>query len=351
MKFGVIGGGFGVDAYLPVLLEMPGVEVVAVADSGSGRVLARLPAPSLYKSDWRDLLDASIDAVCVVTPPGSHLETVLALISDGKHVLCEKPFGMNPHQSYDMTVAATRAAVVGAVTYQYRFEPGIQALKMLFEAGRIGELRSMDCTWLTSGRRDPRSPWTWRNDVAHGGGVIGAFLSHVVDLIHWLSHAQVREVRASTGILVPRRPLAGGSLAHVTAEDEVRVHMVLNTGVTASCHVSNCHEQALGMRMELIGSKGRMIYSHTPPFSAATQGVELHVGDATPQRVFGAEQVLGVSAEDTRRPALRALLERFMKRAKGLDVPDLPSFDDGCAVQRVLHAVRQSAAIRGGVPC
>jgi predicted dehydrogenase len=351
MRFGVIGGGFGVDAYLPVLLEMNGVEVAAVADSGSGRLLTRLTDRSLYRSSWHDLLDASIDAVCVVTPPSSHLETVLALISGGKHVLCEKPFGMTPQQSRDMACASARASVVGAVTYQYRFEPGLQALKTLLEDGCIGELRSLDCTWLTSGRSDPRSPWTWRNDVAQGGGVIGAFLSHVVDLIHWVSSAQVQEINASARILVPRRPLAGGSLADVSAEDEVRAKMTLSTGVTATCHVGNCHSQSLGMRIEMIGSKGRIIYSHTPPFSAATQCVELYVGDAAPQRLFAAEQVLGVSAEDTRRPALRQLLERFIRRAKGIDAPDLPSFEDGCAVQRVLHAARQSAATHGSVTC
>lgn len=349
MRFGVIGGGFGIEAHLPVLLEMTGVEVGAVADSGSGRVLARLSDPSLYRASWRDLLAPSIDAVCVVTPPASHLETVLTLVAAGKHVLCEKPFGMTLQQSSDMVDAAARSAVVGAVTYQYRFEPGLQALKALLEAGLIGELRSLDCTWLTSGRRDSRSPWTWRNDVAQGGGVISAFLSHVVDLIHWLTFAQVREVRASAGVLVPRRPRADGFFSDVSAEDEVRAHMMLSTGVVAKCHVSNCHAHALGMRMELIGGKGRLVYSHTPPFTAATQSVELYVGDVPSQRVFGAEQVLGARVEDTRRPALRGLLERFVQRAKGLDVPDLPSFEEAWAVQRVLQAVRQSAAIQGSV--
>jgi predicted dehydrogenase len=350
MRFGVIGGGFGADVHLPVLSDMPGVEVVAVADSGSGRVLARLPTPSLYRPSWRDLLDSSIDAVCVVTPPVNHLEMVLALIGSGKHVLCEKPFGMNSEQSREMSSAAARSALVGGVTFQYRFEPGFQVLKALLNDGRIGELLSVDCTWLTSGRRDPQSLWTWRNDVAQGGGVIGAFLSHVVDLFHWLGDSQVQEVRATAEVMVQHRPMADGSLAKVSAEDQVQAQMTMASGVTASCHVSNCHLQSLGMRMELIGSKGRLIYTHRPPFTAAMQEVHLIAGNSSLQRLFGAEQVLGAGG-DTRLPSLRGLLDCFVQRVLGGGALGLPSFESGLAVQRVLHAVRQSAMTHGSVPC
>ncbi|MCG9095357.1 Gfo/Idh/MocA family protein [Laribacter hongkongensis] len=350
MRFGVIGGGFGVDVHLPVLMNIPGVDVVAVADSGSGRALARLPSRFLYASSWRDFLVIPVDAVCVVTPPPSHLEAVLALVGRGKHVLCEKPFGMNPQQSREMSDAAANAGVVGGVTFQYRFEPGFQKLKALLDANPIGELHSVDCTWLTSGRRDSRAPWTWRNDAAQGGGVIGAFLSHVVDLFHWLLDARVQQVQARTDILVPRRPLADGSLADVSAEDWVQVHMTMNSGLAASCCVSNCHPQASGMRMELTGSKGSLVYTHRPPFTSATQEIHLSIGGALPQRLFGAEQVLEAES-DTRLPALRGLLECFVKRAQGHDGSGLPGFEDGWAVQQVLHAVRQSAANHCSVAC
>lgn len=351
MRLGVIGGGFGVDGHLSAVSSMPGVDVAAVADSGSGRVLSRLADPSLYRSSWRDLLDLPIDAVCVVTPPVSHLAIVLELIGRGKHVLCEKPFGMTPTESRAMADVATRAGVVGSVNFQYRFEPGLQALKTLLEDGRIGELRSVECSWLTTGRRDPGLPWTWRNDAAQGGGVIGAFFSHVVDLIHWLCGAHVQEVLARTEILVPRRPLVEGFLASVSAEDQVQANLTLATGVTASCYISNCHPQALGMRIELSGSKGRLLYTHIPPFTAATQEVHLLIDNAEPQRMYCTEGSLEGNAEDTRLHALRGLLERFIQRTMGRAALDLPNFEDGFAVQRVLHATRQSAATQGKVLC
>jgi predicted dehydrogenase len=351
MRLGVIGGGFGVDGHLAAIAGLPGAEVMAVADSGSGRVITRLPDASLYRSSWRHLLATSVDAVCIVTPPATHQEMVLALIGSGKHVLCEKPFGMTPSQSRQMADAAARANVMAAVNFQYRFEQGFQALKRFHSAKYIGELQSVECIWLTSGRRDPRSPWTWRNDVAQGGGVIGAFLCHVVDLIHWLTGERVQGVEASTEILIPRRPLEDGSMLEVTAEDSVSARLELTGGVWAHCHVSNCHPEALGMRMELVGSRGKLVYRHIPPFTAEMQQIHLRAHGGTPKLLFKGGDLLGLDAGDTRLLALRGLLKCFVKMSKRDDVSDLPTFEDGWAVQQVLYAARQSAVSRNRVLC
>lgn len=351
MRLGVIGGGFGVDGHLAAIAGLPDAEVVAVADSGSGRTITRLPDASLYRSSWRDLLSTSTDAVCIVTPPVTHQEMVLALVDCGKHVLCEKPFGMNTGQSRQMADAAACANVIAAVTFQYRFELGFQSLKRYLREKYIGELQSVKCIWLTASRRDPRSTWTWRNDAVQGGGVIGAFLSHVVDLLHWLTGDRVHRVEASTEILVPRRPRGDGSMVEVTAEDSVRARLQLTGGVWADCHVSNCHTEALGMRMELIGSSGKLVYTHIPPFTAEMQQVHLHAHGEVPKLLFSAGDLLGLVSGDTRLPALRGLLQCFIQRTKRDDVSDLPTFEDGWAVQQVLHAIRQSAESRSEVSC
>ncbi len=351
IRLGVIGGGFGAEGHLAAISGLPDAKVTAVADSGSGRLLARLPDVSIYRSSWRDLLTTSVDAVCIVTPPVTHQQMVLALLDVGKHVLCEKPFGMDLFQSLQMADAASNANVTAAVTFQYRFEPGFQALKKLVDDKRIGELQSVDCVWLTSGRHDPRSPWTWRNDAVQGGGVVGAFLSHVVDLLHWLTGDRVQGVEASTEILVPRRPRGDGAVVEVTAEDSVRARLELEGGVWVHCQISNCHAENLGMRMELTGSEGKLVYSHTPPFTAEMQLVHLHIHGETPQLVFNAGDFLGPVSGDTRLPALRKLFQSFIQTTKHENPSNLPTFEDGCAVQQVLHAVRQSAASRSWVSC
>ncbi len=172
-----------------------------------------------------------------------------------------------------------------------------------------------------------------------------------MDLLHWLTGDRVQGVEASTEILVPRRPRGDGSMVDVTAEDSVRARLELTGSVWAHCHVGNCHPEALGMRMELIGSRGKLVYSHTPPFTAVMQQVHLHAHGGTPKLLFNGGDLLGLASGDTRLPALRGLLQCFIQTAKGDNVSDLPTFEDGWAVQQVLHAVRQSAVSRSRVSC
>ena len=352
MRLGIIGGGFGIDCYLPAIRGLPGVEVVALADSGSGRALERLLQPDLYCSSWRELLSLGVDAVCIATPPRLHFEMVQEFVGSSKHILCEKPFGQNAIQSEQMAAAARHVGVAAAVTYQYRFEPGFQALKHFLDEGRVGRLNFVDCTWLTSGRSNPNLQWSWRNDSALGGGVIGAFLSHVVDLIKWLANSEVAAVQeASTEIFVSQRPMADGRMASVTAEDLAQASLELSSGIMACCRVSNCNAHSLGMKMELHGDNGTLVYTHTPPFSPETQQVFLHAQGHTPQLIYNAADELSLGSGDTRLPALRKLLQSFLCKALGGEAPDLPTFDDGFGVQRVLQAVRHSAASHSKVEC
>jgi len=351
MRIGIIGGGFGVSGHLSAFSGLPDVEVVAVADSGSGRVLEHLPDVSTYRCSWHDLLDSSIDAVSIVTPPATHHEMVMALVAGGKQLLCEKPFGINPVQSRQMTDAAASARVTTAVSFQYRYEPGLQAMKKLLDEKRIGHLHSIQFSWLTSGRRDPRLPWTWRNDAEQGGGVISAFLSHVVDLIHWLTGDRVNEVQAKTKIMVPYRPLSDDSMFKVTAEDWVTARLVLSGGARVFCYVSNSHSHALGMRIEFLGSRGRLIYTHSPPFTPEAQQLHLHDADSKPKLILTADNLLGPFVKDTRLPALRKLLHSFVRKVSHDVISDLPTFEDGLDVQNVLHAVRHSATSGSIVFC
>jgi len=61
-------------------------------------------------TDYRKLLAADlVDAVSVCTPNNTHLPITLAALAAGKHVLCEKPIGMNGQEARRMVAAATKA--------------------------------------------------------------------------------------------------------------------------------------------------------------------------------------------------------------------------------------------------
>ena len=69
-----------------------------------------------------------------------------------------------------------------------------------------------------------------------------------------------------TSILIGHREDELGNIHKVTAEDNLTAQLQLEDGVTALCQISNCQVGGDGMKIEVWGTDGVLIYRHTPPF-------------------------------------------------------------------------------------
>ena len=340
MRHAIIGAGFGGSVHLPAFTEMTRMEVVAVADGGSGRA-KRFSRPGLAAySDWRRMLDdLKPDSISVAVPPAAQREIVVSAIGRGIHVLCEKPLGMCVEDAQDLLRMAEVAKVTAAMCFQYRFEPGMCALRQQIHSGRLGRLRRLDLSWVTAGRADPARPWSWQHDAHLGGGVINSFLPHAADLVRWLSGRDALSLTARAAVLVPHRPDEKGVERHVTAEDAVDGLIELTGGAFASIRITNCQWGGDGMAIEVQGESGTLRLVHRPPFSG---DVELkfcgHGADIVPIDV--PRPVAGEG--DSRAASLRQVAQLFVAAIGGANPPDLPSFHDGEHNQRFLTAVRRS---------
>ena len=71
---------------------------------------------------------------------------------------------------------------VAIVDHELRFTPMLQLTREHLQAGQIGRVRWVEVTITalapTGGRK-----WDWWADEAQGGGVLGAYGSHVLDLL------------------------------------------------------------------------------------------------------------------------------------------------------------------------
>lgn len=170
MRHAVIGAGYGGSAHLPAFSGLPGVDVIAIVDGGSGQA-QRFSRPGLLAySNWQRMLeDLCPDSVSVVVPPAAQREIVTSLVSRGIHVLCDKPFGQSTEDAVEMLRSSEAATVTAALCFQYRFEPGMQALRRQVSSGRLGQLRRIDFCWITAGRADPGRLWSWQHDASLGG--------------------------------------------------------------------------------------------------------------------------------------------------------------------------------------
>jgi predicted dehydrogenase len=138
--------------------------------------------------DWREQVeDPRIGLFDNGGPNALHAEPTIAAARAGKHVLCEKPLGLDAGESYAMWQAAADAGVVHLCGFNYRFVPAIRRARELVEAGVLGDLVHVRARYLQSWGWDA-SLGAWRFDRAQAGtGAIGDLGAHVVDLVRCLA--------------------------------------------------------------------------------------------------------------------------------------------------------------------
>ncbi len=131
--------------HVPGIRLDPRAELVAACDPNEELLAKRL-------RDWGTIrtttsyeqiaADSQIDAVIIATPNDTHLPIALACISGGKHVMCEKPLGLNFDESRQMHLAAREKNVRHMTAFTYRFAPSMRYLKHLISSrGMLGTLR------------------------------------------------------------------------------------------------------------------------------------------------------------------------------------------------------------------
>ncbi len=129
-------------ALVPALHETDVAELTAVAsrDEAKARQWAGAHGIARAHGSYEALLDdAEIDAVYNPLPNHLHKEWTIKAAEAGKHVLCEKPLGLDADECRDMIAACRRNDVVLMEAFMYRYHAQFRRLRELVRHGAIGE--------------------------------------------------------------------------------------------------------------------------------------------------------------------------------------------------------------------
>jgi len=172
LRWGILStANIGRRKVVPAIQKARRCRVVAVAsrDLDSARAYAaELGIPRALGSYEALLADPEIDAVYIPLPNHLHERWVTAAAAAGKHVLCEKPLGMNGDEAQRMADACADAGVVLLEAFMYRLHPSWVAVRDLVASGRIGRLSSIQ-SWFGYSNDDPANI---RNIAEYGGGAL-----------------------------------------------------------------------------------------------------------------------------------------------------------------------------------
>jgi predicted dehydrogenase len=145
VRVGIVGCGVVATAYyLPYLIAQPDAELTAVCDSTAARAeqTARLFGAKAHFSDYHAMLNqADLDAVFVLTGPGTHASFTLAAVAAGKHVLLQKPMALTVADA-NAIVDATRQANVKVLvepSSDSPLDPQVGPMRDLIVRGALGK--------------------------------------------------------------------------------------------------------------------------------------------------------------------------------------------------------------------
>ncbi len=103
--------------------------------------------PRAYGSYQALLNDPEVDAVYISTPHPMHAEWTHRAIEAGKHVLCEKPLGLNSAEVMSVIEAARENDVFLMEAFMYRCHPQTHRVIELIKDGAIGNVRMIQATF------------------------------------------------------------------------------------------------------------------------------------------------------------------------------------------------------------
>jgi predicted dehydrogenase len=145
VKVGIAGCGVVATAYyLPYLMKMETVELVAVCDLYEARTEAciRLFGAKEGYQDYKEMLkQADLEAVFILTGPGSHVPFTLAAVEAGKHVLLQKPMATDLVGARAIHQAVRKAGVMALIepSSNSPLDPDYLHLRTLVKKGVLGQ--------------------------------------------------------------------------------------------------------------------------------------------------------------------------------------------------------------------
>lgn len=248
IRMAAVGCGRMAQHYAKILASgsVSGWEMVGFCDAVAQRA-ADLAAQFTARSftDYVEMLEqCRPDLVLVLSPSGLHYAHTRIALSQGMHVLTEKPVAMMPSEAKELVELARESKRMCAVAFQNRFNPAIQCLRRALEQDRFGDVvtGTVRLRWC---RRQSYYEDGWHGTWAQDGGVINQQALHHVDVLNWLL-GPVESVCAATGNRVNR----------LEAEDTMVATVRFTSGTLGTIEATTGASEDLEASLSVVGAKG-----------------------------------------------------------------------------------------------
>ena len=226
IRFGMIGGGLmGREfasavarwCHLPEMKVRP--ELVAICDTREDLwdwYTRHFDSIQQVTTEYRELLtNDEIDVIYCAVPHNLHQQVYCDSISAGKHLLGEKPFGIDKAANSAILECIDRHPdVFVRCSSQFPFFPAVQRIGRMIEGNSFGRIIEVNSGFMHSSDLDPNKPINWKRMIQYNGeygcmGDLGMHACHVPFRAGW----NPKNVRAVLSNIMPQRPDGKGGAA------------------------------------------------------------------------------------------------------------------------------------------
>ena len=197
LRWGLLGASSITDRALAPAMRAAGhdLAVVGARDRGRAQAFAANHGVRRARGSYEEVVTAAdVDAVYVALPNDLHERWAIAALEAGKHVLCEKPLGVDAAAAGRMAAASGAHGRVLLEAVMSGFHPRTRALLEMVHGGDLGEVHHISASF----HFPVEDPTDYRAQREHGGGALLDVGCYGVATSRWIMGAEPVVVGASS---------------------------------------------------------------------------------------------------------------------------------------------------------
>jgi predicted dehydrogenase len=267
VKWGFLGAGWIANrATAPAVRAANNAQLFGVASRDTARS-AKFEPQNVYDSYQQLLDDPKIDVVYISLANHQHLEWVTRSLEAGKHVLCEKPLGLNAIEVQKMIDCAQRCNRLLVEAVWTRWHPRFKRIAEVVASGEIGELSTIESQFTFKSEMTEN----YRLDPASGGGALLDIGCYQINAWVALTNG-AKDLKINT---VERK--LGPTKIDLTTE----VYATINSSVKA--HFISSFDFDAPQKLKIDGRSGSVATESGESFSTWREPSSLRVNDRIEQ--------------------------------------------------------------------
>ncbi|NLW21122.1 MAG: Gfo/Idh/MocA family oxidoreductase [Clostridiales bacterium] len=295
-----------------------------------------------------------IDFVSIVTPNVTHFDIAKAFLSEGIHVMCEKPLSFTVEQAEELKALSEQKGLLFGVNYSYTGYVLAKVMREMVRDGKIGKVINVNAEypqeWLLDdlhpvpGQELKLSVWRKDPEVAGISNCVGDIGTHIENFVHYVTGLNIKRLLAVTNHF--GQPL----------DLNANILVEYDNGANGAYWCSQVAAGTLnGLAVRIYGDQGSLEWQQeNPDFVRYTPRGEaprlLTRGNGYLKEKAAAYSQLPTGHPEGLHVAFANLYKNFItavlmnKRGEDTTSIDFPRVEDGINGVKFVHAVVKSAA-------